>query len=387
MRNGLNTKIILAAAVLTVTVVSAGCGDESEGPVQVHPVDLTSGESGESDGEGALPEGSVSSEGNQEESSRGENGEGTGQQETQKDQPPGNRSEEAGPPGDGAFGFDNLTGWNFSFSSGVGAWFTELFIEGDGSFEGHYQDAYMGDMGENYPNGTLYLCDFTGSFGELEKVDEYTYKMKLLSLVYEQEPEKEEIVDGVRQIYSTASGLVGGEEFYLYLPGAKLDDLPEEYLYWVDAYNLEDNGKKEISFYGLYNIEMQAGFFSNQYEEQSLEERIAMEISFAEERAGELEKKLQESVTQLDMNTASQELFQNWDDTLNIVWKLLEAELDSTAMEALRAEEREWIAAKDAEVEAAGQAAAGGSVQSMDQSLRAAELTQKRVYELAEYAK
>ena len=114
---------------------------------------------------------------------------------------------------------------------------------------------------------------------------------------------------------------------------------------------------------------------------------LYMRADAIQEEEHALEKKLQESVTQLDMNTASQELFQNWDDTLNIVWKLLEAELDSTAMEALRAEEREWIAAKDAEVEAAGQAAAGGSVQSMDQSLRAAELTQKRVYELAEYAK
>lgn len=111
-----------------------------------------------------------------------------------------------------------------------------------------------------------------------------------------------------------------------------------------------------------------------------------MEISFAEERAAELEAKLQEAVTQLDMNTVSQEMFQNWDDTLNIVWKLLEAELDSGAMEALRAEEREWIAIKDAEVEAAGQAAAGGSLQAMDQSQKAAELTRERVYELAEYA-
>ncbi|MCI9143052.1 MAG: hypothetical protein HFH87_10575, partial [Lachnospiraceae bacterium] len=105
------------------------------------------------------------------------------------------------------------------------------------------------------------------NFGELEKVDSYTYKMKLSSLSYEQEPEKEEIVDGVRQIYSIANGLAGGEEFYLYLPGARLADLPESYLGWMISYGLEENGKEELPFFGLYNATTGDGFSSNQYQE------------------------------------------------------------------------------------------------------------------------
>ncbi|MCI9143053.1 MAG: DUF1311 domain-containing protein [Lachnospiraceae bacterium] len=52
-------------------------------------------------------------------------------------------------------------------------------------------------------------------------------------------------------------------------------------------------------------------------------------------------------------------------------------------MEKLRTQEREWISWKDAKVDAAGQGTAGGSAQSMDRSLKAAELTRERVYQLA----
>ena len=74
------------------------------------------------------------------------------------------------------------------------------------------------------------------------------------------------------------------------------------------------------------------------------------------------------------------------DDTLNAVWKLLEADLDTADMEALREEEMEWIASRDAEVQAAGLENGGGSLQPLLEAETAAELTKARVYELAKYA-
>ena len=115
--------------------------------------------------------------------------------------------------------------------------------------------------------------------------------------------------------------------------------------------------------------------------------KIAMEISYAEEQEKEIEKKQKEAVTQMDMNITAAEMYQLWDDTLNIVWGLLEANLPAADMEALRKEEREWIASKDAEVQAAGQECEGGSIQPSVEATRAADLTRARVYELAEYAK
>ena len=101
----------------------------------------------------------------------------------------------------------------------------------------------------------------------------------------------------------------------------------------------------------------------------------------------EISEKQKAADTQMDMNITAAEMYQMWDDTLNIVWGLLEANLNEVDMEVLRKEEKEWIAFKDAEVQAAGQECEGGSIQPSVEASRAADLTKARVYELAEYAK
>ncbi len=123
--------------------------------------------------------------------------------------------------------------------------------------------------------------------------------------------------------------------------------------------------------------------------QQSLSEKIAMEISYAEEREKEVEKEIEkmqeEAVTQTEMNETAKEMYQLWDDTLNAVWRLLEANLNEADIEVLRKEEREWIASKDAEVQAVDLENGGGSLQPLLEAMKAAELTKARVYELAEY--
>lgn len=285
------------------------------------------------------------------------------------------------------FHFEDLADRVFYFSSGAGGWHTELSINSDGSFQGTYMDSDMGVVGDTYPNGTLYYCEFKGMFDQLETVNAYTCKMNLASITFEQEPDKEEIIDGVRYIYSTANGLDGGEEFYLYLPGAKLADLPEEYRGWVGYYNLENTTETELLFYGIYNVNTGDGFSSYEYKEKSLSEKIALEISYAEEQDIQLREQLQNDTNQTDMNFTAQELYQTWDAALNSVWKLLESELDDAQMEALREEERIWITSKEEAVNAVSQEYEGGSIGGMETSLKAAELTRERVYELAEYGK
>lgn len=306
--------------------------------------------------------------------------------EQQGEGQPDTQQPESQETGEKTFGFENLSDQLFEFCSGAGGWSTELMINSDGTFEGNHHDSDMGDVGEEYPNGTLYYCSFTGKFTDLEQVDAFTWKMKLASLEFEDEPEMEEIIDGVRNISSTAYGLDGGDEFYLYLPGSKLEQLPEEFLWWAGYNNLENTTETELPFYGLYNIKMENGFYSYEYKELSLGEQIAMEISDANERAAEAEAKLQSATTQGDMNMASAELFQVWDDALNNVWNMLQAKLDEETMEALREEEREWIASKEAQVKEAGAGSEGGSIQPLLEATTAAELTKERVYELEKYA-
>ena len=101
----------------------------------------------------------------------------------------------------------------FVFASGVGAWDTQVTIAPDGSFSGVYHDADMGGTGEGYPNGTEYICEFTGQFSQPAKVDDYTWSVQLESLSYDGVPETEEIRDGIRYVCSTPYGVEGGEEF------------------------------------------------------------------------------------------------------------------------------------------------------------------------------
>ena len=66
----------------------------------------------------------------------------------------------------------------FVFASGAGAWGTMITLNRDGSFEGSYSDSEMGDSGENYPHGSVYVSEFSGQFDDIKQVDDHTYSMK-----------------------------------------------------------------------------------------------------------------------------------------------------------------------------------------------------------------
>lgn len=142
--------------------------------------------------------------------------------------------------------------------SGVGGWCTELHVATDGSFSGYYHTSVYG--GEDGNEWTVYFCDFTGRFSTPEKVNEYTYSVKLEELV--KEPAEKTITeDGVFIPDDIAVGIEGGEEFLIYLPGAPLDELPEEFLLWVTAPMMVTDEDTTLPYYGLYNVEEQTGFF------------------------------------------------------------------------------------------------------------------------------
>ena len=45
-----------------------------------------------------------------------------------------------------------------------------------------YHDTDMGDIGKGYPYGSMYVCEFTGKFKNLKKINKYTYSVKLTKL-------------------------------------------------------------------------------------------------------------------------------------------------------------------------------------------------------------
>jgi len=69
---------------------------------------------------------------------------------------------------------DRLGGMEWCFSSGAGGWSTDLWTQADGSFTGEYHDSEMGETGEGYPDGTIYVCRFSGQMSVAAQVDEKT---------------------------------------------------------------------------------------------------------------------------------------------------------------------------------------------------------------------
>lgn len=122
----------------------------------------------------------------------------------------------------------------FEFASGVGAWSTSMTINPDGSFEGEYSDTDMGVSNDEYPRGTCYYCKFSGQLGDLEKIDDLTYKTTLMDLSWENEADTEEIIDGTRFVYTTPYGIGEGGDIYFYLPGTEVETLTEEALRWLN---------------------------------------------------------------------------------------------------------------------------------------------------------
>ena len=289
-------------------------------------------------------------------------------------------TEYAGTGEDREFSFADLKRSEFWFCSGAGGWATILNVKEDGSFYGEYFDGEMGSTGEDYPHGTMYQCDFTGQFGQPQKVNDYTYAVRIEELNYEKEAGTEEIIDGTRYLYSDVYGLDDAEEILIYLPGAPLAELSEEFRSWVGYYDLSSTEETELPFYALNNEVYDYGFYSYDIVDELKEDMVSWERS-----ADYIEEKVQEgTLTQAEYNEKAADLYQLWDRALNEVWSVLKRTLEPEAMDALVVEEREWIAMKEQAVQEAGAEFEGGTMQQMIMDNAAAELTRERVYELYE---
>ncbi|MBQ2955019.1 MAG: DUF1311 domain-containing protein [Clostridia bacterium] len=278
--------------------------------------------------------------------------------------------------------FADLKNREFYFASGAGGWRTLLYINADGSFSGAFSDSEMGSVGEGYPKGTYYLCEFEGRFTQPVQLNDYTYSMEIAGLRCVKEPDTTEIIDEIRYCYSTPYGLEGTEEVLIYLPGAPTDELPEAYMNWVRN-DMAEPDAAELPFYGLYNIAEQNGFSSHDFF-VSLDEYLV----FIQEQASVLAASLEnDPLTQAELNLKSQELAALWDAALNAVLSKLQGSLSEEELAVLTAEQQTWMEEKDKAVEEAGKEVQGGSIYPLIVNSEAARLTEERVFELYERLK
>ncbi len=109
----------------------------------------------------------------------------------------------------------------------------------------------------------------------------------------------------------------------------------------------------------------------------------ALIIEEAEKESEILEKKLAEdaSLTQLDMNNISQEIYNIWHNTMNELWN----SLDEETQKELLQDQRSWIMEKERKMGKAGAEYGTGSMATMAINQCGYELIKERINELADY--
>ncbi len=149
----------------------------------------------------------------------------------------------------------------FNFTSGAGGWRTHIDIEADGSFVGQYYDADIGVVGTSYPEGTVYICNFSGKFSEPVQINEYTYLMELEDIDVANVPNEIYYENGIKYICVEPYGFDNADKFLIYTPGAKITELPDGFVLWLSAFlNVEIT--ENLPYYGIYNLSGEKGFVS-----------------------------------------------------------------------------------------------------------------------------
>ena len=259
--------------------------------------------------------------------------------------------------------FSQLKNLEFYFASGAGGWRTVLHIDGSGGFSGTYSDSDMGGSGEDGIWGIQHRCDFTGQLTQPVRVDEYTYSVRIDEIAYEKEAGTDEVVGVTHYYYTDPYGLEDAEDILIYLPGAPLGQLPQEFRSWVGYYG---NTRDELPFYALNNAVHQQGFSS--YDRL---ESIRDSLEWMEDSTASIKAELTGgALTRTEREEWAASLAEIWDGALDDLWGCLEQRLAPAELEPLAAEQAEWRAWKEAQ--------AAGS------DLAAAELTRDRVYALLE---
>ncbi len=154
---------------------------------------------------------------------------------------------------------ETMAGLDWSFCSGAGAWSTDLQVQEDGSFTGVFHDSDMGDIGDEYPDGTVSICAFSGRLSLVGQVDEKTWEIRIDEL--HAEAAEETIEDGVRYVPSEPYGLTEGDVMVLYAPGTPVSILSEDQQFWYQAHIMDfENPPEELELWFLSSVEYDSGF-------------------------------------------------------------------------------------------------------------------------------
>ncbi len=159
---------------------------------------------------------------------------------------------------------------HYAFGSGAGAWGSGIDLYDDGTFDGHFWDTDMGASGDGY-DSTAFHCECHGRFGNIEKHGDYYYSMILEEYSTEQEvgitwisEETEgEYPFRLMNIITDPRGIYPGTAYYLFLPGAPVDELPvdvNQSILGAYGFQVTETEPKSILNWVLYNVDQNVPF-------------------------------------------------------------------------------------------------------------------------------
>lgn len=275
--------------------------------------------------------------------------------------------------------FADLATRRFTFSSGAGAWSEDFTIEKDGYFTGQFHDADMGVTGEGYPEGTAYSSRYSGHFADINKVNDYTYTMKLEDISYRETPGTEEIDGERRYIYTDSYCLGGTDTFTVYLPGTPISELSEEVCIWLYL------DSKDTELTEMVIVDETNGYGIASYDRMTPLEEAQMTYDNYKASYDYYGDLLSEAGTTVEMVEYTGRMYELSDTCLNEIWRLVRYNVDVTEFDAILEEQRAWITEKEAAAQRALEN--DGSFAAVDYNDIQATSTMERCGELIEYLK
>ena len=165
--------------------------------------------------------------------------------------------------------FGQLAEYRWTYSTEEGGWSTDLRIQPDGSFSGTYTNVETGENKKEYPDGTIYLCEFTGRLSLVEQADENTWKIRVDELKTKDMEAEEYINNGIRYVFPEPYGISEGDVMTLLRPGIPAAEIPEEVralasLAYVsetdDTVEVIDENSMTLNGWFLYSARNASGF-------------------------------------------------------------------------------------------------------------------------------
>ena len=274
--------------------------------------------------------------------------------------------------------FEELSKYNYSLCSGAGAWSDDFTIEKDGYFHGYYHDMDMGDTGDDYPNGTMYTCDYEGHLSNIQRIDEYTCKMEV-SDIKVTSSDTEYIQGGGRYVPSEPYALGGTSEIEIYLPGKPTSEITEDLQAWIGLVYLDDVPEK-IDNIALINTEQSVGMTS--YERKEAKAEAKDFYNSAKESYDYYNECLQSAMTTAEMVDITSAQAEAVDGMLNEIWILVKYNTDEDTFNNALEEQRAWLSDRDKKLE---ELPDDGTLAPVDYNGLYAELTLDRCEELLKY--